>query len=108
MSRKRDQPAEAVQQELERLRAQNEALQTRLYALQSAHRVLQGEDEEYSALRRRIREAVRELIPPDETVLVVSKGDAELVDLYGRPAWHFPRQADGRYAGFYPKRSMSA
>jgi GT2 family glycosyltransferase len=96
------------QEELERLRAQNEALQTRFYALQSAYRVLQGEDEEYSALRHRIREAAREWLPPDETVLVVSKGDAELVDLYSRPAWHFPRQEDGRYAGFYPKRSMSA
>src|SRR5207247_9302414 len=85
-----------------------EALQTRLYALQSAHRVLQGEDEEYSALRHRIREAVREWVPADETVLVMSKGDADLVDLYGREAWHFPRQSDGRYAGYYPNRSLSA
>jgi GT2 family glycosyltransferase len=108
MARERGPSIEEVQEELERQRAQNEALQTRLYALQSAHRVLQGEDEEYSALRYRIREAVRELIPPEEILLVVSKGDAELVDLYGRPAWHFPRQADGRYAGFYPKRSISA
>ena len=97
-----------VYAEVEQLRAQNEALQTRLYALQSAHRVLQGEDEEYSALRHRVREIVRARIPSDATVLVMSKGDAELVDLYGREAWHFPRQADGRYAGFYPKRSISA
>jgi GT2 family glycosyltransferase len=108
MAEKRKPPTAALQDELERLRAQNEALQTRLYALQSAHRVLQGEDEEYSALRHRIREAVRVWVPADETVLVMSKGDADLVDLYGREAWHFPRQADGRYAGYYPKRSISA
>jgi GT2 family glycosyltransferase len=108
VARKHQPPVEDVREELELLRAQNEALQTRLYALQSAHRVLQGEDEEYSALRHRIRQAVRERLPLDETILVVSKGDAELVDLYGRPAWHFPRQADGRWAGFYPKRSISA
>jgi GT2 family glycosyltransferase len=108
MPREREPSVEALQEEVARLQAQSEALQTRLYALQSAHRVLQGEDEEYSALRHRIREAAREWIPADETVLVMSKGDAELVDLYGREAWHFPRQWDGRYAGFYPKRGISA
>src|SRR5207249_3006380 len=91
-----------------RLRAHCDALQTRLYTLQSAHRVLQGEDEEHSALRHRIREAARQWIPADETILVVSRGDVELTDLYGRPAWHFPRQRDGRYAGYYPKRDISA
>ncbi len=108
MAREPKPTLEALQAEVSRLHEQREALQTRLYALQSAHRVLQGEDEEYSALRHRIREAVREHVPPDATVLVVSKGDAELVDLYGRTAWHFPRQADGKYAGFYPKRDISA
>jgi len=108
MAQKRKPQTEGLHNEVQRLREQNESLQTRLYALQSAHRVLQGEDEEYSALRHRIREAVRAWIPADETVLVMSKGDADLVDLYGREAWHFPRQVDGRYAGYYPKRSISA
>jgi GT2 family glycosyltransferase len=107
MPGERESSVEALQDEVARLRAHSEALQTRLYVLQSAHRVLQGEDEEYSALRHRIREAAREWIPAEETVLVLSKGDAELVDLYGRPAWHFPRQADGRYSGYYPKRDIS-
>jgi GT2 family glycosyltransferase len=108
VTRKKQPSVEALQDEVARLRAEREALETRLYALQSAHRVLQGEDEEYSALRHRIREAARESIPRDKTALVLSKGDAELLDLYGRTAWHFPRQLDGRYAGFYPKRDISA
>jgi len=108
VTRKKQLSIEALQDEVARLKAERETLETRLYALQSAHRVLQGEDEEYSALRHRIRQAARESIPRDETVLVLSKGDAELLDLYGRTAWHFPRQVDGRYAGFYPKRDLSA
>src|SRR5262245_53017520 len=83
MARKRQPHSEVLRDEVECLRAQNEALQTRLYALQSAHRVLQGEDEEYSALRHRIREAVRKWVPVEEIVLVMSKGDVDLVDLYG-------------------------
>jgi GT2 family glycosyltransferase len=106
---RKDKPGvEALQDEVKRLRAHSEALQTRLYELQTAHRLLQGEDEEYSALRHRIREVARELIPAEQIVLVVSKGDSALVDLYGREAWPFPRQADGRYAGYYPKRDLSA
>lgn len=99
---------ELFRSEVEQLRARGEALQKELYDLQFSHRVLQGEDESYSALVRRVREAVRELIPADGTVLVVSKGDSGLVDVYGRKAWHFPRAEDGRYAGFYPKRGISA
>src|SRR5262249_22821819 len=45
----------------------------------------------------RIRELVARLVPSDATVLVVSKGDAELVRLNGPRAWHFPRGDDGVY-----------
>ena len=38
-----------------------------------------------------VREAVRSAIPADATVLVVSRGDEELLKLDGRTAWHFPR-----------------
>jgi GT2 family glycosyltransferase len=99
---------EALRGEVSRLRARNEELQAELYDLDAAHRVLQGEDETYCGLVRRMREAVREFVPPDASVLVVSKGDPGLLDLYGREAWHFPRAANGRYAGFYPKRGLSA
>jgi GT2 family glycosyltransferase len=65
------------------------------------------EDPEQDALAylegvRAIREAVREAVPPDATVVVASSGDEDLLDLYGREAWHFPRAADGEYAGTYP------
>src|SRR5207249_1387627 len=41
-------------------------------------------------------------------VLVVSKGDAALLELGGRPGWHFPRADDGRFAGFYPADGREA
>jgi hypothetical protein len=48
------------------------------------------------------------VLPPDATVLVVSKGDEELTQLCGRRAWHFPQREDGIYAGFYPADSAAA
>src|SRR5439155_18923763 len=44
----------------------------------------------------------------DATVLVVSKGDNELLKLDGRQSWHFPRGEHGAYAGHYPADSASA
>src|SRR5262249_20136762 len=42
------------------------------------------------------------------TVLVVSKGDEELLMFNDRKAWHFPRSEDGQYAGSYPADSAAA
>jgi GT2 family glycosyltransferase len=50
---------------------------------------------------RAIREVVRRTLPRAATVIVVSKGDDALLDLYGRRAWHFPQASDGDYAGYY-------
>ena len=61
-----------------------------------------GGEETYSDLVRRMREQVREAVPTDATVVVVSKGDEELLDLYGREAWHFPQGRDGEYLWYYP------
>ena len=41
-------------------------------------------------------------------MLVVSKGDNELLRLDGHHAWHFPQTAGGVYAGFHPKDSADA
>jgi GT2 family glycosyltransferase len=60
------------------------------------------EEDSYSACVRQVREAVRQAVPPDGTVIVVSKGDEELLDLYGREAWHFPQDRAGNYAWHYP------
>ena len=65
-------------------------------------------DASYDRLTGRIRELVATAIPPDATVLVVSRGDEELLELEGRRTWHFPAAEDGRYAGHYPRDSDEA
>jgi GT2 family glycosyltransferase len=67
-----------------------------------------GEKAAYRRLVGRIRTRVREELPPDVTVAVVSRGDEALVQLAARRAWHFPRAADGRWAGYHPSCSLSA
>jgi GT2 family glycosyltransferase len=59
----------------------------------------------YQALVERIRRIVCETVAPEGTVLVLSKGDAELLKLENRRAWHFPQGEDGNYAGHYPANS---
>ena len=52
-----------------------------------------------------------ESTPPAATVLVVSKGDEELLNLLradGRKAAHFPQMPDGCYAGSHPADSQAA
>jgi GT2 family glycosyltransferase len=56
----------------------------------------------YQECIRRIREIVRRVLPAEAIVVVTSKGDEDLLDLYGREAWHFPQEADGTYPGSYP------
>jgi len=45
---------------------------------------------------------VRRTLPRDATVIVVSKGDERMLDLYGRHAWHFPQDSNGEYPWYYP------
>jgi GT2 family glycosyltransferase len=59
-------------------------------------------DAAYTACVRKIRETVRRALPRDATVVVVTKGDEGLLDLYGRRAWHFPQDSDGTYLWYYP------
>ncbi len=61
---------------------------------------------QYDVLRR-IRAVILQVIPPESTVLVISRGDEEVLSLAPR-AWHFPRGADGKYAGHYPADSSAA
>lgn len=61
----------------------------------------------YRALVEEIRRVVRDTVPDGATVLVLSKGDPELLDLDGRRAWHFPRDEDGTYAGHHPVDSAA-
>jgi len=65
--------------------------------------------DQYQSLMDRIRTTVDASVPCGATVLVSSRGDAALLDLGPqRRGWHFPRLANGTYAGFYPADSSAA
>jgi hypothetical protein len=53
----------------------------------------------YQQLIQKIQEVVHRTLPAEATVLVVSKGDEELLKLSGRRGWHFPQTEEGEYAG---------
>ena len=63
---------------------------------------------EYGDLVRRVRDIVRETVPAGSRVLVVSRGDDDLLELGGRQAGHFPQLAGGVYAGYYPADAAEA
>jgi Sulfotransferase family len=63
---------------------------------------------EYAGVRDRIHGLVGCLIDPGSTVVVVSKGDQELVRLEPGQGWHFPRTAEGKYAGHHPADGAEA
>jgi GT2 family glycosyltransferase len=62
----------------------------------------------YRKLTERVRQAMVEVVPPGAIVLVVSRGDEELVRVNDRRAWHFPRAGGGAYAGHHPGSSEEA
>jgi len=63
---------------------------------------------EYTETIERIRETVRSSIPLGATILVISKGDEELLKLDGRVGSHFPQAGGGVYAGHHPADSDEA
>jgi 2-polyprenyl-3-methyl-5-hydroxy-6-metoxy-1,4-benzoquinol methylase/glycosyltransferase involved in cell wall biosynthesis len=65
-------------------------------------------DKEYRLLVTRIRETVERHLPEDSRVVVVSKGDDDLLFFTGRAGWHFPQENDGTYAGYYPRDGAEA
>lgn len=52
--------------------------------------------------------AVAKHVPAESVVLVVSRGDEELVSFERRTGWHFPQEANGVYAGHHPENSEEA
>jgi hypothetical protein len=62
----------------------------------------------YRRLLERIRAAVADTVPKGSAVLVVSRGDRELVKLEDREASHFPQDSDGGYLGHHPRDSEEA
>jgi glycosyl transferase family 2 len=62
----------------------------------------------YEAVQADVRATVEQLTEAGSAVLVVSRGDDVLVQFAGREGWHFPRAADGRYAGYHPANGHEA
>lgn len=62
----------------------------------------------YRRLVERVREAVAREIPVGASVLVISRGDRELVDLGPRVVGHFPQDPAGGYLGHHPGDSAEA
>lgn len=71
-------------------------------------RKMQGVFGAYRRLVQHTIDAVGEVVPAEATVAVVSKGDAALLNLPVRAAWHFPQLETGAYAGYYPADSAEA
>jgi GT2 family glycosyltransferase len=88
--------------EANRLEAEARALQERF--IDPPSKVLG-----YRRLVERVRAAIEETVPGDADVLVVSRGDRELVALGARrSAGHFPQDPEGRYLGHHPRDSEEA
>jgi GT2 family glycosyltransferase len=103
---------DAFQQEANRLEEDVRNLQLRLQRASQQT----ADQTSFSATRRlgyrrlveRIRAAVSSTVPPGAAVLVVSRGDRELVDIDSRQGLHFPQDETGRYLGHHPRDSEDA
>jgi GT2 family glycosyltransferase len=62
----------------------------------------------YGNLVERVRGEVEERLPAGARVLVVSRGDRDLLRLGEREATHFPQAENGAYAGYHPADSDAA
>jgi hypothetical protein len=63
---------------------------------------------QYQELVQRIQDIVVGAVPLGATVLVVSRGDPQLIQFLGRVGWHFPQTERGEYAGHHPANSTEA
>jgi GT2 family glycosyltransferase len=62
----------------------------------------------YRRFVERFREAVSDHVPAGSNVLVISRGDRDLLDLDGLEGRHFPQDEAGRYLGHHPRDSAEA
>jgi hypothetical protein len=62
----------------------------------------------YRGLVERIRDRTLAVVPQGGLVAMVSRGDDRLLQLEGRVAVHFPADAAGQYAGYYPENAGEA
>jgi SAM-dependent methyltransferase len=106
-----DQKVAAVEHEALLLRETVEALREEAGWLRDS--VAQVIDAAHAAAHERmtlvrVRELIRDTVPLGASVLVVSKGDDNLLRIGGRRAAHFPQGRDGAYAGYHPEGSAEA
>jgi hypothetical protein len=64
--------------------------------------------EGYPRLVDEVRQCIRAHVPEGALVLLVSKGDEDLLRIDGYRVWHFPRDEWGSYAGHHPGTSVEA
>lgn len=62
----------------------------------------------YQELVKKIQERATNVLPKGSTVLVVSRGDEQLLNLTGCTGWHLPQDEKGAYLGYYPTDSTEA
>jgi len=117
--RSQEQLVRSVAETHERLLRQGDDVQASIYALQNELRVREpvapstdgaaGEKRRlYSQLVAKIRGGVRDRLPREASVLVISRGDDDLLRLFGRRAGHFPQGPDGGYLGYHPPDAVAA
>jgi glycosyltransferase involved in cell wall biosynthesis len=98
-----------AQEELNFYRSKHQWLLSELNSQRRARQMLEaGVSASYTDTVTRIRTVVNGILPPNKTVIVISKGDEQLLQLEDRPAWHFPQNEHGIYAGHYPADSHEA
>ncbi|HZN69355.1 MAG TPA: methyltransferase domain-containing protein, partial [Tepidisphaeraceae bacterium] len=108
-SQKLSERAESLQSELRAAQQKREALRAALAAEQHARQLLESTlSGSYGHVVERVRELVHTVTPRGATVLVVSKGDPDLLRFDGRQGWHFPQAEGNQYAGHYPASSAEA
>ena len=66
------------------------------------------ESPDYETFVAAVQERVERSVPDGASVLVLSRGDSELLRLDGREARHFPGDEDGRYLGHHPSDDAEA
>jgi GT2 family glycosyltransferase len=62
----------------------------------------------YRAEREAVRRIVTETVPAGRVVAIATRGDAELLKIPERRAWHFPRTEGGQFSGHYPGTGTEA
>jgi len=80
----------------------------RIPAPETADTVPVKEGGSYPQLVARVQEIVARNLPGDARLLVVSRGDDDLLALAGRDGRHFPQDAEGKYAGYHPATDAEA